>query len=121
MRATSNRLRELQRWSREKLLKLLNASQSTDTRTMMDTAVTGDFRTFHKAQRTPAVSMQRVVDPAEWSPGDLGDVATWSYRFTTRDHDELAEAVAAVRRNRVAIEDVRRDNFPLTALAELMA
>ena len=88
---------------------------------MMDTAVTGDFRTFHKARRTPAGPMQPVIDPAEWAPGDLGDVASWSYRFTTRDHDELAEAVATVRRNGVAVEAVRRDDFPLTALAEVMA
>ncbi len=87
----------------------------------MDTAVTGDFRTFHKARRKPAVAMQPVVDPAEWGPGELGDVASWSYRFTARDHDELAEAVATVRRNGVAVEAVRRDNFPLTALAQVMA
>ena len=49
---------------------------------MMDTAVTGDFRTFHKARRKPAVPMQPVVDPAEWAPGDLGEVSSWSYRFT---------------------------------------
>jgi hypothetical protein len=88
---------------------------------MMDTAVTGDFRTFQKARREPAAPVQPVIDPAGWSSDDLGDVSTWSYRFTTRDHDELAEAVAAVRRNGVAIEAVQRDNFPLTALAELMA
>jgi Taurine catabolism dioxygenase TauD, TfdA family len=87
----------------------------------MDTAVTGDFRTFHQARRVPAVPMQPVIDPAAWSPGDLGAVSTWSYRFSARDHDELAEAVAAVRRNGVAIEDVRRHHFPLTALAEVMA
>ena len=88
---------------------------------MMDTVVTGDFRTFHKARRTPAVPMQPVIDPAEWAPGELGDVASWSYRFSARDHDELAEAVAAVRRNGVAVEAVRRENFPLTALADVMA
>ena len=87
----------------------------------MDTAVTGDFRTFHKARRVPAVAMQPVIDPAGWSPGDLGEVATWSYRITDARHDELAEAVAAVRRNGIAVEAVRRDNFPLSALAEVMA
>ena len=87
----------------------------------MDTAVTGDFRTFHKARRKPALAMQPVIDPAEWGPGELGDVASWSYRFTARDHDELAEAVATVRRNGVAVEAVGRDNFPLTALAQVMA
>jgi Taurine catabolism dioxygenase TauD, TfdA family len=87
----------------------------------MDTAVAGDFRTFHQARREPAVVMQPVVDPAAWSADDLGDVSTWSYRFTARDQDELADAVAVVRRNGTAIEDVRRDNFSLTALAEVMA
>src|SRR5262245_7819702 len=88
---------------------------------MMDTTATGDFLTFHKARRIPAVPMQPVIDPAEWAPGDLGDVSTWSYRFTARDHEELAAAVAAVRRNGVAIEVVGRDSFPLTALAQVMA
>ena len=79
---------------------------------MMDTAVTGDFRTFHKARRAPAVAMQPVTDPAAWSPGDLGDVSTWSYRFTARDHDELADAIAAVRRNGVAVEAVAARQLP---------
>jgi Taurine catabolism dioxygenase TauD, TfdA family len=87
----------------------------------MDAAVIGDFRTFHQARRAPATAMQPVVDPAEWSASDLGPVASWCYRFSASDHDELADAVAAVRRNGVAIEEVRRDNFPLTTLGELMA
>jgi TfdA family taurine catabolism dioxygenase TauD len=86
----------------------------------MDTVVAGDFRTFRQARRTCAVAMQPVIDPAGWSPGDFGEVSTWSYRFTARDHDELADAVAAVRRNKIAVEEVRRENFPLTALAEVM-
>ena len=86
----------------------------------MDTAVTGDFRTFQKARRAPASAMQPVIDPAEWSARDFGDVSSWSYRFTARDVDELAEAIAAVRRNGVAVEAVRRDNFLLTGLAEVM-
>jgi hypothetical protein len=87
----------------------------------MDTAVTGEFRTFQKAKRKPAAPMQPVIDPADWGPGELGDVASWAYRFTKADIDELADAVAAVRRNKVAVEDVRRDNFPLTGLAKVMA
>jgi hypothetical protein len=108
------------------LLNWHDASRSTAAATsnedaMMDTAVTGDFRTFGKARRAPAVPMQPVTDPAAWSPGDLGDISTWSYQFTARDHDELAEAVAAVRSNGDAVAAVRRDNFPLAALAEVMA
>src|SRR5689334_16715455 len=87
---------------------------------MMDTAVTGDFRTFHKTRRKPAVRMQPAVDPAAWSPGDFGPVATWAYRFTARDIDELAAAVTAVRRSGVPVESVSRDNFPLRGLADVM-
>ena len=87
----------------------------------MDTPVAGDFRTFQAARRTPAAAMQPVVDPAGWAPDDLGPVATWSYRFTARDADELADAIAAVRRTRVPITAIKRDNFPLTGLAGVMA
>src|SRR5690242_206006 len=81
----------------------------------------GNFRTFHKAKRVPAVPLQRVADPAGWSPGDLGDVATWSYRVTDSDTDELSAAVASVRRSGVAVEAVSRENFPLKDLANVLA
>src|SRR5882762_8026733 len=88
--------------------------------TPMDTAIGGDFRSFYKVNRVPAAPMQPVIDPAGWSAGELGAVATWSYRFTPRDIDELADAVTSVRRNDVPIEAVKQDNFPLTRLAEVM-
>src|SRR5215813_8328098 len=80
----------------------------------------GDFRTFHKARRVPAVPLQPAIDPAGWSPDDLGDVATWSYRITDSDIDELSAAVASVRRSSIPVEAVSRDNFPLKGLAEVM-
>jgi Taurine catabolism dioxygenase TauD, TfdA family len=80
----------------------------------------GNFRTFHKARRVPAAPLQPVVDPAGWSPGDLGPVETWSYRITERDIGELSDAVASVRRNRIPIEGVARDNFPLKSFADVL-
>jgi hypothetical protein len=80
-----------------------------------------DFRTFDQVKRVPAVPMRPVVDPAGWLPDDLGDVSTWSYQITDRDIDELSVAVASVRRNGIAVEDVRRDNFPLKAFADVLA
>ena len=53
--------------------------------------------------------MQPVIDPAGWSPADLGDVSTWSYRITDRDTDELSDAVASIRRNGIAVEAVSRE------------
>jgi len=80
-----------------------------------------NFRTFHKTKRVPAVALEPVVDPAGWSPGDLGEVSTFSYRFTERDIDELGAAVAGVRRQGIPVEGVSRDNFPLKSLAEVLA
>jgi Taurine catabolism dioxygenase TauD, TfdA family len=80
----------------------------------------GDFRSFKTARRLPAEPMQPVVDPAGWSPEDLKDVASWSYRITDRDADELAQGIAAVRRNGVAIVDVSRKHFPLGSFGDVL-
>lgn len=80
----------------------------------------GNFRTFHQARRLPAVPSRPVVDPAGWFPGDLGEVAAWSYQITDRDIDELSDGVAAIRRHGIPVEAVRRDNFPLKALADVL-
>ena len=104
--------------SREKLLELLNASRSTDSKTMMDTAVSRRFP--HLPQ---GAAHARRAHAAGDRPGRMGarrprggcDLELPVHRRAIID--ELAEAVAAVRRNGIAVEAVRRENFPLTALA----
>ena len=81
----------------------------------------GDFRSFLRSKRDPAQPMQPVVDPAGWRPDDLRDVAAWSYRISERDIEELAAAIAVVRRNRVPLVEVARENFPLAGFAEILA
>jgi hypothetical protein len=81
----------------------------------------GDFRSFMTAKRLPAKALQPVVDPAGWSPEQLKDVSSWSYRISDRDADELAEGVAAVRRAGVPVVDVACDNFPLKKFADVLA
>ena len=80
----------------------------------------GDFRSFKTAQRQPAQPMKPVVDPAAWSPDDLRDVASWSYRITDKDADELAAGVAVVRKAGVAAVDVTRESFPLGGFGEVL-
>jgi TfdA family taurine catabolism dioxygenase TauD len=80
----------------------------------------GDFRSFKTALRRPAAPMQPAVDPADWSPESLQDVANWSYRISNRDADELAAGVAAVRRAGVPIVDIRRASFPLQAFGDVL-
>ena len=79
-----------------------------------------DFRSFNTAARRPAEPMQPVVDPADWSPESLKDVANWSYRISDRDADEMAAGVAAVRRAGVPIVDLKRESFPLQAFGEVL-
>ena len=78
----------------------------------------GDFRSFKTAARHPAEPMQPVIDPADGSPESLKDVASWSYRMSDRDADELTAGVAAVRRASVAIVDIKRASFPLQAFGD---
>ena len=80
----------------------------------------GDFRSFRTAARRPAEPMQPVVDPAAWSPDSLEDVSSWSYKISERDADELADGIAAVRRQGVAVVDVSREHFPLKAFGEVL-
>ena len=78
------------------------------------------FRTYDKAQRKPARSMHAVVDPAGWSPEELHDVTTWSYRLTASDRGQIKAAVDHIRKTGIAPEHVTRANFILGTLADIM-
>jgi hypothetical protein len=80
-----------------------------------------DFRTYHLKQRLPAVPMQPVVDPADWTADSLGPVADWSYRISPADQDELIAAVAHFRKLALPLPEVDRTNFPLPRLRHVLA
>jgi hypothetical protein len=80
-----------------------------------------DFRSFERATRKPAVTLQPLSDPAGWNADELKDVSRWSYRLTGSDNDEIVAAVAAFRRTGVAIPEIRREQFPLGNLAKTLA
>src|SRR5262245_41672128 len=81
----------------------------------------GEFRSFKTASRLPASAMRPVVDPAGWLPGDLMDLSTWSCQITARDGDELAAAIAAVRRAGVPLVDMSKKDFTLGEFADVLA
>ena len=66
----------------------------------------GDFRSFQSSRRAAARPMEPVVDPAGWSPEQLRDVASWSYRISEAEADELAAGIAAVRRQGVSVDEL---------------
>lgn len=80
----------------------------------------GDFRTYHQVKREPAAEMNPVVDPAAWTPDDLGDVDGWSYHFTERDISELMDGIRAVGEKGTSLVAIERADFPLTGLAETL-
>jgi hypothetical protein len=79
-----------------------------------------DFRSFRTAKRLPAEPMQPAVDPAGWAPEALSNVESWSYRISDGDADELAEGIAAMRRNGIGMVDMRREDFPLRAFGDVL-
>jgi hypothetical protein len=80
-----------------------------------------DFRSFKTARREPAVPMKPLIDPAGWNAGELKEVSRWSYPISAGDADELEAAVAAVRRRGVEMVDLRKEDFPLSAFADVLA
>lgn len=80
----------------------------------------GDFRTYHVKTRLPAVALEPVVDPADWSAQTLGPVADWAYQITEKDQDEILQAVAHFRRLGLPLPAVDKDNFPLPKLKDVL-
>lgn len=78
------------------------------------------FRSFKTARRETAAAMKPLVDPAGWTADSLRDVSRWRYSISASDGDELEAAVAAVRRRGVAMVDIRKDDFPLGAFADVL-
>jgi hypothetical protein len=79
-----------------------------------------NFRTFHTAMREAAVPISPVVDPAGWAPESLRDVASWSYRFSSADADELIAATERIRGRDVAPEAIDCERFPLPRLVHVL-
>ncbi|HEY2228226.1 MAG TPA: TauD/TfdA family dioxygenase [Xanthobacteraceae bacterium] len=80
-----------------------------------------DFRTYHLNKRVPAVPMQPVVDPAEWSAASLRPFRDWAYRVSAQDQDELLAAVAHFRKLALPLPAVNAESFPLPRLKHVLA
>src|SRR5258708_4009745 len=65
--------------------------------------------------------MKPVVDAAAWTPEDLRDVESWSYRLTAGDGTELVRAAESVRENGISLEKINRTNFPLDTVGKILA
>src|SRR3954464_15012504 len=73
----------------------------------------------HPMQRRPVKAMQPIVAPTAWTPQDLREVSSWSYRLGELDRAELIAATQALKG--VALEEVSRANFKLSGMAKVMA
>src|SRR5829696_8813821 len=69
--------------------------------------------------KRPIKAMQPIAAPTAWTPQDLREVASWSYRLIERDRAELIAATEAVKG--IALQEVSRANFKLSGLAQVMA
>lgn len=78
------------------------------------------FGTHPKPPRQPAVPGQPIVDPAGWTPEEIRGLGDLSYHLTGADIDGLGDAVAGIKQRGIGIVDIRRDNFPLPCLSEVL-
>jgi hypothetical protein len=71
--------------------------------------------------REPAVAMQKVIDPADWTGADLEAGDDWKYALTEADIAEIEAALASVEARGLEIKDITRDDFPLPHLDAKLA
>lgn len=71
--------------------------------------------------RQPAVPMQPVIDPADWTGEELTRSDDWKFALTEAEIAEIDEAVAGVEARGLEIKDITRKDFPLPTLDAKLA
>ena len=64
---------------------------------------------------------QPLQGRAFWHGPELARSGDWIWRAGAREADEIAAALAAVKRRGLAMAEITRDGFPLAAAADLLA
>ena len=62
-----------------------------------------------------------VSSPSVWRPADFADASQWMVTLSAAERDEIVAAVRATARSGVTAATVRREDFPLPALAAKLA
>lgn len=79
------------------------------------------FAPRRNRDRSPAVPMQPIVDPAGWYADELAANDDWIYPLSDSEIAELHDAVAAVEGRRLDIKAIGRGDFPLPRLGRAFA
>lgn len=67
-------------------------------------------------QRQPAISGQKIIDPAGWNAEDMSGSAHWIHHMTDSEIDDLDRAIRSVEAQGLDIMDITRENFALPVL-----
>lgn len=74
-----------------------------------------------RRQRMPAVALKPLIDPAGWEPKEIESDLSWAYSFSPSDLTEIGDAVARFRASGVQLWQMRREDFPLPRLSDVLA
>jgi len=74
-----------------------------------------------KTSRRPAVPMEPVIDPADWTGATLPQRGGWQFSLSREEIAEVDAAVRSVRERGMDIKDVTIADFPLPLLDEKLA
>lgn len=64
--------------------------------------------------------MKPITDASAWKGKDLEDDLSWKYSLTSQQINELKNALQMVNRRGVHFSEIRREDFPLPALADAL-
>lgn len=72
-------------------------------------------------ERRPAIPLETVVDPADWTAGELAGADDWVFDLTSSDRAEIDAAIAAVEDRGLDIMEIGIDDFRLPTLDAKLA
>lgn len=73
-------------------------------------------KTADRAVRQPAVPLQPVVDPAEWTGAQMEATDDWIYHLSEAEIEDLDRAIRGVETRGLDIMEITRETFPLPVL-----
>ncbi|MFT5440786.1 MAG: hypothetical protein ACI9MJ_002660, partial [Alphaproteobacteria bacterium] len=61
----------------------------------------------------PAVSLQKIIHPADWKGADMLESGDYIYRLSDAEIADIDQAIRGVEAEGLDIMDITRENFPL--------
>ena len=72
------------------------------------------------AQRTPAIPLEPISEPAAWTAADMAKTDAWRHEFTGPEIDDLRNVITGLTADGVDLMPLTRDDFPMPNLGKTL-